>query len=140
MDIKTNIKKIFSKACVLFTVIIAIYTMIVAFVNVDQSTILLDGVRVLLFFVFSLLISIANFIFSLKQVPSVARLLVHYAISALAFYICLMLPIAPTPSHTVVGLVIFTIIYFIAVGIIALFRARYKKQSDTDRSYKKHFS
>ena len=139
MDIKGLIKKMFTNACVYFSIVTALYALIVVIVYVDDEKVLLDAARVLLFFVASLLIAIANGIFKIKKLHGGIRLAIHYIITLFAFYSCFMLPISPEPSTMTVGLVTASVIYFIVAAIAALFRSRYKAKADVDVAYKSQF-
>ncbi len=140
MDIKKLLKKTLCNTCIFFTAITLLYMLAVVFINVDDSRITLDAGRMFLFLVFSLLLAIANSVFTMQSAAAWLRLLLHYAICGLAFYLCMLLPLSPTASNTVVGLTFYTVIYFILAGVISFFRARYKKQSADTAEYTKRFS
>lgn len=140
MEIKKQIKKTLCNTCVLFTAIIIIYALVVMLINIDAQSIQLDGARTVLFFFFSLMISVANSIFSTKSIAAALRLTLHFVICAFAFYLCLMLPIEPTPANTVIGMAFFTVIYFVVAAIVYFFRSRYKKLSEENETYTKRFS
>ncbi len=140
MKLKDHIKKILYSASAYFTIIIILYTLAVIFVNVDAGEILLEASRVMLFLFFSLLLSVANYIFALKILPTFARVLIHFVLTAFAFYLCFMAPISPTPSTAFVGITLYTILYFVLSGIIAVIKSRYKRQSESEEKYEKRFS
>ena len=140
MNVKNLIKKIFVQSCVFFTVVTALYSLVVMTIYVDDTEVLLDASRVRLFFVASFLLSCANVIFKIDKLHSALRLLIHYILTAFAFCSCLMLPISPEPSTMVVGISLFSVIYFIIAAIIALFRARYRSYSSDKSEYSAQFS
>ncbi len=140
MELKKQIKKTLCNTCILFTVLIITYTFIVMLLNINAQSIQLDGARTVLFFFFSFMISVANTIFSTRAIPAALRLFIHFLISAFAFYFCLMLPTEPTAANTLIGMTLFTVIYFIVCGLIYIFRSRYKRLSEESETYTKRFS
>ena len=140
MNIKRLISTLLWRTCVYFTVIILIYTAIVAILNTDAHEILVDGVRIMFFFIFSLLFSLANLIYRIKSFSSAIRLLLHYLITAFACYVCLFLPASLTPSGILVGIVLFSITYFIFVGALAIILSARKKHLEKKEVYEKKFS
>ena len=139
MNFKALIKKIFTNACIYFSIVTALYALIVLIVYVDDTEVLLDASRVLLFFVASILVAIANGIFKIKKLHGALRLFLHYIITIFAFYACLMLPISPPASTLTVGLVAFSVVYIIVAALVALFRARYKSKADVSGEYRSQF-
>ena len=140
MNIKQYLTRFLSQTCCLFTGIILIYTVIVALVNPDANEIYLSGLRILFFFIFSIFISGANLIYGVKTVSAPIRLLIHYIMTAFAVYLCLLLPSDPAPSKVIVGIVLFSILYFIGAGILAIIRSVRKKQLEKKEVYVKKFS
>ena len=139
MTPKKLIKKIFTDACILFSIITALYSIVVIIIHVDDTKVLLDASRVLLFFIASLLVALANSLLLFEKLHKAIRLVAHYLLSAFAFASCLMLPISPDASTMIVGLSLFTVVYLIVMGISALFRRRYKSKSDEDAEYRSQF-
>ncbi len=140
MDIKQYISKFFSRACVYFTAMILIYTAVVALINNDANEILIGGVRILFFFIFSLLFSLANVIYGIKSISSPVRFLIHYLITLFACCICLFLPASLAPSGFIVGIVFFSVIYFLVAAIYALILSLHKKRLEKKEVYEKKFS
>ena len=141
MEIKQMIKKALCQACVIFTLVTVLYGLIVLFLNVDDDTILLEGSRIFLFLLFSLLLALANTLFSAKAIPSWTRYLIHFFLSGFAFYLCMIYPASEgqTPGFTVVGIALFAIIYAIAAALRAFFGSRYKKIKEEEAPYTKRF-
>ena len=125
---------------VFFTVIAAIYSLIVMIIYVDDDQVLLDASRLLLFFVASVLFSCANGLFKLKKLNGALRIIIHYLLTLFAFYSCMMLPISPDTSAMFVGLALFSVLYFIVTGLIALFKARYRSRFEEKSAYSSQFS
>ena len=139
MNIKSLIKKILSHSCVYFTVVTAIYSLIVMTIHVDDNEVLLNASRLMLFFVASILFSIANAISRIKIMHGALRLFIHFVLSAFAFYSCMMLPVSPDASSAMVVFAAFTVVYFLAVALIAAFKARYRSRFEDKTEYKSQF-
>lgn len=140
MNIKNTVRKIITEACVLFSLITAVYALIVYLIFVDQPQVLMDAGRVLLFFVFSVLFSVAGGIYRIKQLAAALRLLIHFLICTLAFYLCFLLPVPMTPSAVFVGMIFFVLIYFAVAGILALTLSRFRKAKEANTVYERQYS
>lgn len=140
MTIKGFIKKALSHTCAYFTLIMLGYIIIAAIINVGDEKLLLDGGRTVLFFLFSLLWACANVIFSIKSIGGGIRLFLHYLIILFAFFTCLMLPLKPRTSGYLIGVVLFTLIYFAVMGIIHLITVKFKANVESTENYEKQFS
>lgn len=140
MNFKSILKKILTNACVYFTTVTAIYSIIVMIVYVDDKAVLLDAARVLLFFVASFLFALANGVFTFEKLSSPAKFFIHYLLTLFAFYSCMMLPISPAGTTLLVGLAIFSVIYFIFAALITLIRSRYKTRENQTAEYKSQFT
>ena len=140
MTIKVFIKKLLCSSCCYFTLCIFAYMIITAIVTVDNSTLLLEAGRTFLFYIFSLLIALANTLLKLERPSAKLRVFIHYVLTAFAFYVCLMLPLSMRASSVLVGLVIYTIVYFIILGLGTLFRAKYRSNTEKAQKYEKQFS
>jgi hypothetical protein len=94
----------------------------------------------MLFFLASLLFSLANGIFRINKLHGAVKLLLHYLLSTFAFCACMLLPLSLDSTSTLVGIILFSVIYFIIAALIAFFRARYKRRVDENSEYKSQFS
>ena len=139
MDIKELIKKILNSTCIYFTVITACYILILQLANINEGAAAVEAIRVLLYFLASLLLAIANAVFGYKKLHSVARVIIHYLICTFAFYTCFLLPVNMRSSYIVTGIVIFTLLYAVVMGTVALFRARLKKNREQTMEYQNQF-
>ena len=139
MTVKGFIKELLTRACVYFSVIMLCYIIIAAAVNVSGNALLLDAGRTVLFFVFSLMLSAANSVFTLKSLSGGVRLLIHYVITLFGFYACFMLSLDMRASSTLIGLVAFTAVYFAAMGISHALGARYRRNTEKAEKYEKKF-
>lgn len=140
MNINQQFTKLLTNTCSYFTAIILAYTAVVAIINTAANEILIGGVRILFFFIFSLLFSLANVVYGIKTISAPVRLLLHYLITIFACYICLFLPASLRPSGVIVGIVLFSILYFFLVAMRALVLSLIKKRLEKKEVYEKKFS
>lgn len=140
MDIKKLIKKVLNSSCIYFTVITACYILILQITNVSDGAAAVEAIRVLLYFIASILLAIANVIYSIKKIPSAARVIIHYLICVFAFYACFLLPVNMRTSFMVTGIVIFTAVYAVVMGLIAIFISRLKKNREQSAEYTSQFT
>lgn len=139
MNFKILIKKIFSKTCFYFTAITAIYAFISTLINSEDGEVLLNAASIVLFFVFSLLLSFANGIASVKSLSGALRFLCHFLITVFAFYSCFLLPLSLTASGYLVGFSCFALVYFIIAGLVYIFKSRLKRNIEKSESYKEQY-
>ena len=140
MNIKQTIRKILTEACVLFSLITAVYALISWLVFVNQEQVLIRADLVTLFFVFSLLVSGANGIYRYAKFSGALRLMFHFLISTLAFYLCFLLPLSMRGSSVVVGMVLFALVYAVVMLVIAGFASRFRKNREATQEYKSQYT
>lgn len=140
MELKKLFKKLFNSACIIFTVVTASYMLVLQIMNIADSEVAIEAGRVLLFFVFSLLLAIANTLLSIEKIHSALRYILHYVITTFGFWTCFCIPNDMTSSQTLVGIVIFSIVYAIIMIIIGIFARRLKKAQAKEQKYEKQFS
>lgn len=142
MDVKKLIKKILNSSCIFFTVITALYMLIMQIINASEESACIEAERVLLFFIFSLLLSIANALFAIKAIHSALKYLLHYLISAFGFWTCFCIPTDMNASRTLVGMVLFTVVYAIIMAVTRIFTYRLNKAKNKEKNekYEKQFS
>lgn len=140
MEIKKLFKKTLNSVCIIFTVVTAAYMLVLQITNITDTDAGVESGRVLLFFVFSLLLSIANTLLSIKEIHSALRYIFHYAITAFGFWTCFCLPNKMSASRTLVGIVIFSVVYAIIMALIGIFSRRLKKLQKDEKKYEKQFS
>ena len=138
MDLKKLIKKIFNAACIYFTVISAVYMLIMTFITTDDAP-AIEASRVLLFFVFSMLWASADAIRTIKKIPSPLGRVIHFIICLFGFYACFMLAVNMLPSNILTGLIIFSLCYWIFVGLKAFFSSRLKRTREGSQKYQGQF-
>ena len=139
MTVKDFIKKLLCRACIYFSCIMLCYIIVAAIVNVGDGDLLLEAGRTVLFFVFSLLFALANALFAFDKMSGGTRVLLHYLITAFAFYACFMLPLSMRASSIIVGLVVFSLVYFAVLGLSSLFRSRYRANIERAQKYQKQY-
>ena len=128
LDIKKIIKKTLVSTCVIFTVITAVYMLILQITNVNNAVpAAAYAVSVLLFFVFSLLLAIANMILSIKSIHGAIRYMFHYLIYIVGFCLCFCVPNGMTSAQIFVGIIFFSLGYAIVMPIVALFKRRLER-------------
>ncbi len=139
MTVKSFIKKTLNNSCIFFSAIMLAYIICAAIANVGGDALLLDAERTVLFYFFSLLLSFANALFLLQRLKSGVKILLHYVIVLFAFYTCFMLPLSMRASSVIIGIVLFTVLYFAITGIIAAVRSRYRSKLEKTQEYKKQY-
>ncbi len=139
MDIKQFIRKYINAACVYFTLITFLYMLCMAFINISDDSPAVEASRVLLFFIFSVLWSIADAIRAFKRIPAVLGRVIHFVICIFAFYACFMLPVRMLPSNILSGLVIFTLVYWVILGIKTFFASRLQRNREQAEPYQGQF-
>ncbi len=140
MNFRSFLKKVLTNACVYFSIVTAIYSVVVMIMYLDDDRVLLDASRVLLFFFASLLFSLACGVFKINKLHGALKLIIHYLLSTFAFASCMLLPLSLDPTSTLVGIILFSVIYFICAALIALFKSRYRRRIEETGEYKSQFS
>ena len=140
MNFRNFFKSLIRDTSIYFTVIAALYSLGMLLVNVGEEKVLLRADTLCFFFLFSLLAALARMMLRLSAMPKAARLLLHYAILMLAFYLCMLLPNGMRAAQVFVGLALFTVVYWICAGIVHIFVARFRKNSEHAASYDKQFA
>ena len=108
--------------------------------NIGVGEAAVEASRVLLYFLASILLAIANAILAYKNLNSIVRVIVHYIICTFAFYTCFLLPVNMRTSNMITGIVIFTLLYMVIMGSIAIFKSRLKQNRERNEEYKSQFS
>ncbi|MBE6546404.1 MAG: hypothetical protein E7668_03045 [Ruminococcaceae bacterium] len=139
MDLRKVFKNMLTESCVYFALISALYCVLMLIVNVSEQEVLLSALTLLLIFVFSVLAMLAQTLYRYKALNGAARLFLHYAILALAFYLCFLLPASMTASQVLIGLTVFTLIYALVMGLSALFLRRLRKNAAREEIYQSQF-
>ena len=139
MDIKSTVKRALPRCSIYFTILTALYTLMVMIVNVSDSETLLSANQILFLFVFSVLASVAWELFCLEKLHTVLRVLLHYGILLFSFYACFLLPAGMGGSQVFIGIVGFSLLYAIVMGLRALIRARFRANTEKATAYEKQY-
>ena len=143
MDLKKFINKTLINCARLFTVITVCYSLLVILVNAEAEEILLEATRIVLFFIFSLMVSLANSILSVKTIQGAIRYISHFFLCAVAFYLCLLVPLIDAGaggSFVVVGLSAFTLLYVVAFVVITVVKSSLTRKKEKKQEYTNRFS
>lgn len=135
MDIKKLIKRAICAACVYFTVICAVYMLCMLIITPGEDSPAVEAERVLLFFMFSLLWAGADALRSVKAINAVLGRVLHFVICCFAFYSCFMLPVGMGGARVLVGIVIFSIVYWVTVGLKSFFGSRLRRNREQSEEY-----
>lgn len=139
MNIKQFFKRLLTDTSVYFTLLAAAYSALMLVVNVTEDEVLLSAARLLFLFLFAVLAALGRGVLRARQLPRGVRVLAHYGALLLAFYLCLLLPAGMRAAQVLVGLVLFTVLYFIVAGITALFLARFRANQPEEAHYESQF-
>ena len=137
MDLKLLIKKYINRLCVYFTFIAAAYMLIMVFITTGDDSPAIEAYRLLLIFMFAFLWSCADAVRAIKQIPAPLGRVIHFVICMFALYACFMTDMPP--RKILVGFIIFSILYWIVLGIKTVFSSRLKKNREASQEYQKQF-
>ena len=139
MNVRQFFKKLIADTSVYFTILAAIYSALMMVVNVTEDEVLLSASRLLYLFLFAVLAALGQSFFRFATLPRAAKLFLYYGILGLAFYLCLLFPANMRGVTVFIGLVFFTLVYFAAAGIVALFVSRFRANKPQDTAYENQF-
>lgn len=139
MEFKTIFKKILADTCLYFTLITVAYTVLMLIVNVGEEEILLSAMRLVLNFVFAVLAALAQGLYRKKDYNGALRLILHYGILAIGFYLCFLLSLSLSAAQILIGMVAFTLIYAVVMGCSALFLSRFRRNAQQEEIYQSQF-
>ena len=140
MNFKKFLKSLLGDTSVYFTLLASGYSAMMMIVNVKEPEVLLRASTLLFLALFALLAALGSGVLRLSSLSGGVRRVLHYVILALAFYLCLLLPAGMRAPHVLVGLVLFTAVYWIVAGIVHLFAARFRKNSEQTEEYEAQFT
>ncbi|MBO5938642.1 MAG: hypothetical protein J6Q82_03990 [Clostridia bacterium] len=139
MNFRNFFKSLLRDTSIYFTIMTALYSLGMLIVNVREEKVLLRADTLCFLFLFALLAALGHSVLRISSIVRAARLLLHYVILALSFYLCLLLPNGMKTAQVFVGLVLFTIVYWIGAGLVHIFTARFRKNSEHSENYEKQF-
>ncbi len=78
---------------------------------------------------FSFLLGLCSLIFLIPKLPKGILRLIHFVVSGVAFFFCIIVltDLLSTPLYIFFALMLYTVIYFIVVGISALIRGAVRR-------------
>ena len=127
-------KKWLADACVYFTVISIIMILGNFLLNGAENPGRIHSGSFLLFFPFGLCLSAAGLLFSSKKLPTWAKYLLHFCITDLSLFLFLWLPSnsAAQASTGLIMLTLFSVLYWIFLGLAVWIRGRVRKLMEED--------
>ena len=140
MNVKKFLKSLLGDTSVYFTLLAAAYSAMMLLVNVKEPEVLLRATTLLFLFLFALLAALGKSVLRLSSLAGGVRRTLHYVILTFAFYLCLLVPAGMRAPQVLVCLVLFTAVYWIVAGIVHLFAARFRKNSEQTEEYETQFS
>ena len=140
MNFKKFLKSLLGDTSVYFTLLAAGYSIMMLLVNVKEPEVLLRASTLLFLALFALLAAFGRSVLRLASLSGGVRVALHYVILAFAFYLCLLVPAGMRAPQVLIGLVLFTAVYWIGAGVVHLFTARLRKNSEQTEVYEKQFS
>ena len=136
-----GIKRTITQCCVIFTAFMLLVFIIGSAVPDFGGAIDLKNVLVILFF--SLIYAAANLLLHIEGIAVILRILLHYAATAVGFYVVFVLIAAKAtaPSAVLVMLLFYTLLYAILMGayqafVRPLIARRAAKTQNYERIYK----
>ncbi len=128
MKFSTILKQTFTTACIYYTIISLALLLGLGIINGGFHSSAVDSLRFILIFPFSLSIAVARMINRYASFSAVWRRLLHYSIFTLAFFLFLWLPYLNAdskPINSVIVLLLFSVLYWIAYLIVSLTKKRF---------------
>ena len=139
MNVKKFFKLLLTDTSVYFTALTAIYAVMMLIINVGEDEVLFRADTVCFLFLFALLAAGARSILRIQSMHAAVRVLCHYLILVLSFYLCLLLPTGMRAPQVLIGLVLFSVLYAVAALIIVLCLSRFRKHTEKTAAYEKQF-
>ncbi len=141
-------KKVLVHTCVYFTVALTLITLIMMLANAASAKnifeISFSVFRAFMFALFCFAFAFANAFYSTDKMRESFRLIAHFFITGLGFFVCIYTPVSAEmeasgaslpPQNTAVMLALFTVVYFIIYGIYKLILKLTKKSKDKKETY-----
>lgn len=129
---KSLIKRLCTGACVYFT-LLALALMLIRAIAAGLDGGIIEISRFLLLFPCGLLLSAAGTVYRHTQLQGWARLLLHYLLTMLAFFLCLWLPAGGhTAAKNLIAIMLFTVGYALVFAVLLLTRHHYRSIKEED--------
>lgn len=135
------IKKIAARGCVIFTIVTLIVYSIGSIVSDSERSFIPSIKFIWLFFAFSVLLAAANEILSVKKISLGVRMLIHFAVCAALYFVCVVLcgGFISSGAQTLIAMTMFVIVYLICGIFIAIVLSRREKKSADNEKYQSQF-
>lgn len=119
----SGLRRVWLHTCVAFTVLVLLLFLVGSAVPAFGNAIEVGSI--LTVFLFSFLLGCANLLLLLRRIPTVARVLLHYATCGVAFYVVFVLIAAKAngPLSVLIYGIAYTVLYALIVGLYCLFRS-----------------
>lgn len=139
MELKQFFKKLLVNASVYFTLITAAYALLTMVVHVGEERVLLSAAQMLYNFLFALLAATAWNLYRMPRLSGALRLLLHYGILVLAFYVCFLFPASMRSAQIIIGVVLFTVVYALLMLAATAFASRFRANVQKEAPYQPQF-
>ena len=133
-----GIKRVVTQCCVIFTLFMLLVFIIGSAVPDFGGAIDLKNVLVIL--LFALVYAAANLLLRLESIAVILRILLHYATTAIGFYVVFVVIAAKAtaPSAVLVMLLFYTLLYAILMGVYqALVRPFITRKATKAQNYER---
>ena len=137
MSFWKSLKKSLTEACVIFCVIFAFIAIFV--LSMDKAEGLYSLGQTFLFFIYAVIFALANAILRTKSMSFGLRIFLHFAITAIGFYLCFLLFMGMGGTQAIIGIFFYALVYTVVAVIIGLLMARFRKIKNAHSDYEKKF-
>lgn len=134
MNTLNLIKKWLAGGCVYYTLVSLIMIALNFLVSGPNDSGVIHTPSFLLFLPFGLCMSAAGMLFSCKKISPIVQYLLHFVITVLSVFLFLWLPsnAAASASTGLILLMLFSVLYWIFLGLVVWIRSRVRKLMEED--------
>lgn len=142
MPIKKAVKLIFTRGCVLFTILSVIVYSAAAITSGKIKGLIPSLDLILMLLIFSFAVIAASLILTECTFPLAARLLIHFLVLGAVYYFLFVLwaGIASNGAQTMIALALYILLYGISIAVWSAIRAARKKKENSEKEYTSIFS
>ena len=132
-----KVKSVTFRTCLYFTCIVLFLLAAQASATADSVAKYVEPSRFLMIFPFALTVSLADMVWGAKNAKTALKLIVHYVVVTVAFYVFLYLPVQSTqnPTSPIIIIALLSVIYFICASIILVIISKAKKKKEAETPY-----
>jgi peptidoglycan biosynthesis protein MviN/MurJ (putative lipid II flippase) len=93
--------------------------------------------RFLMIFPFAFTTALADMVWEAKNAKTAFKLIVHYVVLTVAFYVFLYLPVQSTqnPTSPIIIIALLSVIYFICASIVLVILSKIRKKKEAETPY-----